>query len=213
MKEARGRHNDGQIQYSQTFGILYVEVATLLGDRENFFAIESQNDTPNEQTHDSLMVRPVVAYTMGNFKLAAAMETDLTGKAIVNGMEVDMSDRIGYGLTGNYTKDALSVNLNAAYMDGINEENLSLGANMNLAGFGLGYYYTDNSYQQDNLADIGEGDVTMHSVYTSYEFKEVLGIEDFSVLPGAYYSAVADGKDLVNTDEDLGVRVRLKYYF
>ncbi len=210
MKEARGRHTDGQIQYSQQFGDLYVELATLLGNRENFF-----QGVSGAQTNDSLVVRPVIAYNTGNFTIAAALENDLTGEAFINGETVDLSDRIGYGITGNYNNgEGFDANLNLAAMDGYNEDNFSFGANVNLSGFGVGYYYTSNSYQDGNFAGFGEGDITMHSVYSSYEFKDVLGITGFDLYPGAYYSTISDNDTQATlSDDDYGVRIRLKYYF
>ncbi|GAM63199.1 putative glycoporin [Vibrio ishigakensis] len=38
MKEARGRGADGQIMYYQSFGNLYVELGTMLGDRSVYSA-------------------------------------------------------------------------------------------------------------------------------------------------------------------------------
>jgi hypothetical protein len=210
MKEARGRHTDGQIQYSQNFGNLYLEVATLLGDRSNFFDL----DGADSQTKDSLMVRPVLAYSVGDFTISGSIETDLTGEAMIGGELVDMSDRIGYGMTGNYTRGSNSLNLSAAFMDGYNEENLSLGANVNLSGLGIGYYYTENSYEDGNFADAQVGDLTMHTVYASYEFTDVLNLDGFNIYPGAYYSNITDGADLFDgAEDDYGFRVRLKYFF
>lgn len=221
MKEARGRGSDGQIMYRQTFGNLYVELGSMLGDRSNLFngGIDGNyHGKAIDTAKDSLLVRPVVAYQMGDFRLAASMETNLISNAVMaNG--VDISDRTGYGMTGNWSNDELSVNVNLAYMDAVDEDNLSTGLNILWQGLGLGYVYATNEYENKEFSGWAEGDVNVSTWYGSYQFSNVLEIEDFSVLLGTYFTSVSsklEGKMGVNKfdeEDDFGARVRLYYSF
>ncbi|CAH1537967.1 glycoporin [Vibrio owensii] len=221
MKEARGRGSDGQIMYNQTFGNLYVEVGAMLGDRSDLF--KDLGDNQGRRYHgkeitevkDSFLVRPVVAYQMGDFTVAASMETNLVSDAIVAG-DIDVSDRTGYGLTGNWTSGDWSVNTSVAYLDAVDENNMSVGANALWNNLGLGYIYSSNEYQSKDWA---EGDVNVSTWYASYAFRDVLEVQDFSILLGTYYTMV-DNKLTQQSDatafaeeDDFGARVRLYYEF
>lgn len=221
MKEARGRGSDGQIMYSQTFGNLYLEVGSMLGDRSNLFSEGldgSYHGQAIESSKDSFLIRPVIAYQMGDFNLAASVETNLVSNAVVaNG--VDISDRTGYGLTGNWTNGDVSINTNIAYMDAVDESNLSTGINALWGGLGVGYIYATNEYENKEFTNWAEGDVNVSTWYASYEFTDVLEVQDFSVLLGTYYASVSNKLDSqVNPDafaeeDDFGARVRLYYAF
>ncbi|GAM70471.1 glycoporin [Vibrio sp. JCM 19236] len=127
MKEARGRGSDGQIMYNQSFGNLYLELATMIGDRSSLFADSYQGvQVDRDNVKDSFLVRPVVAYQLGDFTLAASMESNLVSDAIVDVNGRDISDRTGYGATVNWANDDWSVNANFAYMDAVDEENMSM---------------------------------------------------------------------------------------
>ncbi|MFA0195665.1 carbohydrate porin [Vibrio artabrorum] len=220
-KEARGRGSDGQIMYSQTFGNLYVEVGAMLGDRSNLFdgGIEGKYHSEQIDTvKDSFLVRPVVAYQMGDFKVAASVETNLVSDAIVaNG--VDISDRTGYGLTGNWTSGDWSVNTNVAYMDAVDENNLTAGVNALWKNFGLGYIHAKNEYENKEFSSWAEGDVNVSTWYASYAFRDVLEVQDFSILLGTYYTMVDNKLDQQSDasafaeEDDFGARVRLFYEF
>ncbi|MFB9215199.1 carbohydrate porin [Vibrio sinaloensis] len=222
MKEARGRGSDGQIMYSQNFGNLYLELSSMIGDRSNLFSDGTDGGTYHGQTidssKDSFLIRPVVAYQMGDFKVAASMETNLVSDAVVaNG--VDISDRTGYGLTGNWTKDDLSINLNFAYLDAVDENNMSTGINALWNGLGVGYVYANNQYENKQFSGWADGDVNVSTWYASYEFSDVLDVENFSVLLGSYYTSVTNDldsqarSDIFNEEDDFGARVRLFYEF
>ncbi|NAZ44957.1 porin [Vibrio toranzoniae] len=221
MKEARGRGSDGQIMYSQNFGNLYVEVGAMLGDRSNLFdgGIEGNyHGKQIESSKDSFLVRPVVAYQMGDFKVAASVETNLVSDAIVaNG--IDISDRTGYGLTGNWTSGDWSVNANVAYLDAVDENNLTAGVNALWSNFGLGYIYSINEYENKEFLSWAEGDVNVQTWYASYAFRDVLEVQDFYILLGTYFTMVdnkleqqADASTFAEED-DFGARVRLYYEF
>ncbi|GAM75300.1 putative glycoporin [Vibrio ishigakensis] len=58
MKEAHGRGSDGQIMYNQSFGNLYLELATMIGDRSSLFADSYQGvQVDRDNVKDSFLVR------------------------------------------------------------------------------------------------------------------------------------------------------------
>ncbi len=236
MKEGRGRGSDGQIMYSQTFDNLYVELGTMIGDRSVLFGSSKATDpTGGEVTYhgkkvvnnkDSVLIRPVVGYQAGNFGIAASMEANLVKNAVivedgVNG-EVDISDRIGYGVTTNYTTNDWNLIANFAYMDAVDENNMTVGVNALYKGFGLGYIWANNEYENNKVnTNWADGNVEVSTLYASYEFANVLQVEDFSLYLGAYYTDVNNKLDsqadtsnyAFSEDADKGVRVRFKYFF
>lgn len=220
-KEARGRGADGQIMYSQTFGDLYIEVGAMLGDRSNLFddGLDGKyHGKEIESSKDSFLVRPVVAYQMGDFKVAASVETNLVSNAVVAD-GVDISDRTGYGLTGNWTSGDWTVNANVAYLDAVDENNLSAGVNALWNNFGLGYIHSINEYEDKEFSSWAEGDVNVSTWYASYAFRDVLEVQDFSILLGTYYTTVDNKLDqqsdasVFAEEDDFGARVRLFYEF
>lgn len=220
MKEARGRGSDGQLMYYQSFGDLYFELGAMLGDRSDLFSGDNGSKYYHgrriDEVKDSFLIRPVLAYQIGQFKLAASLETNLVSDAIVDEDGVDISDRMGYGLTANWANDTTSINLNAAYLDAVDETNLSVGLNAVWRGFGLGYIYSHDTYDSEGWA---EGTADVSTIYTSYTFEDVLRIEDFSILLGAFYTSVSNDLDEksidaeFNEDDDMGARVRFYYEF
>lgn len=218
LKEARGRGAEGQAMYSQQFGKLYVEVGTMFGDRTAMFTDNTYHGRELQYNEDSFLIRPVVAYQAGNFKISAAMETNLVSDAITTKTgNVDVSDRTGYGVTANYSIDDLSVNLNWAHMDAVDETNSTVGLNVLYKGFGVGYVQGENEYETEEIkGGLLEGDASIESWYASYHFANVLDVEDFSVYVGAYLSSI-DDDDLTKGEftehDDKGYRIRFKYFF
>ncbi|MFH0267369.1 carbohydrate porin [Vibrio rumoiensis] len=220
MKEGRGRGSDGQLMYYEDFGNLYFELGAMLGDRSGLFADSNGSKRYHGEniieTKDSVLIRPVIAYKVNNIKLALSMETNLVKNAIVDENGTDISDRLGYGFTTNWENDNLSINFNMAYMDAVEESNFSTGINAVWKKFGLGYVYSYNKYDDDNWAD---GSVNLSTIYTSYRFDNMLEIEDFSILLGAYYTTASNDLDTqsINADfeedSDYGFRVRFFYSF
>nr|WP_319556674.1 carbohydrate porin [uncultured Vibrio sp.] len=221
MKEARGRGSDGQIMYNHKLGNIYVEIGAMLGDRSNLFDGGVGGYYHGQQidsAKDTILLRPVLAYQMGDFRLAASFEKNLVSNSIMaNG--IDISDRTGFGLTGNWTSGDWVVNTNIAYLDAVDENNLSLGANVLWNDLGLGYVYTTNQYENKDFSAWATGDVNVSTVYASYAIRNVLEVTDFSILTGTYYSMVdnklsqqASTSSFSETD-DFGVRVRLFYAF
>ncbi|PCD89008.1 carbohydrate porin [Vibrio mediterranei] len=224
MKEGRGRGSDGQIMYSQSFDNLYVELGSMIGDRSVLFGSSDLTggrtyhgeNIDTTATKDSVTLRPVVGYQAGNFGIAAAIEANLVKNAVVTDSGVDISDRIGYGVTANYTTADWNLIANFAYMDAVDETNLTTGVNALYKGFGLGYIHANNDYENKKITGWAEGNVKVDTVYASYEFADVLQVEDFSIYLGAYYTTVdnkTDMEDLFAEDTDKGVRVRFKYFF
>jgi 5-hydroxyisourate hydrolase-like protein (transthyretin family) len=214
MKEGRGRGDTGQIMYSQTFNNLYVELATMIGDRSNFFSGNTYHGAViDTATKDSFIVRPVVAYQMGDFRLAASLETNLVSDT-VTAEGVDIGDRTGYGFTANYNTGNLDVNANVAYMDAVDETNSSAGVNATWYGFGVGYTYGLNDYENDKFGG-AEGEIKVHSTMVSYVFSDIY-VENFDIALGAYYTT-ADADDSftnINSDDnDAGARIRFFYDF
>lgn len=223
MKEGRGRGSSGQLMYSQSFGGLYLELASMIGPRDVLFAKDSIGDSyyhnaliRSDLTKDSVLLRPVVSYTVNNFSIAAAMEGNLVKDAVVvesgNGL-VDISNRLGFGFTTKYQANDWNLIANFAYMDAVDETNMTVGVNALFKGFGLGYIHANNDYEKDKIATTVNGNAKVDTVYASYEFADVLQVEDFSIYLGTYYSKQTSDIDTYDEDGDLGARVRFKYFF
>ena len=195
----------------------------MIGDRSDLFHEGTDGGTYHGQaitsSKDSFLVRPVVAYQMGDFSLAASMETNLVSDAVVTDQGVDISDRTGYGLTGNWSSGDWSLNANVAYLDAVDENNFSTGVNALWKGLGIGYVYAMNEYENQEIQGRAEGDVKVSTFYASYEFTDALEVENFSVLLGSYYTTVTNNLDATSSSEafkeedDFGARVRLFYEF
>lgn len=111
------------------------------------------------------------------------------------------------------------MNANVAYLDAVDENNFSTGVNALWKGLGIGYVYAMNEYENQEIQGWAEGDVKVSTLYASYEFTDVLEVENFSVLLGSYYTTVANNLDATSSSEafkeedDFGARVRLFYEF
>lgn len=220
-KEGRGRGaSAGQILISQRVGDLYAELGTLFGDRSNLFDSDTYHGFAiDEDTKNSAILRPVVAWTPGPWTLAAGAETNVVDDALVDERGEDIGDRTGYGARLSYAAGDLSVNLNLAYLDAHEERNATVGLNAVWHRFGLGYIHADNRIDEvnpdaDSDAVTPEGSYTADTVYASYQFADVLGIEDFHTYLGAFYSVIEheQSDDLSDADR-YGARLRLKYHF
>ncbi|MGL5110906.1 MAG: carbohydrate porin [Vibrio ordalii] len=182
--KARGRGDNGQIGFSKTADNLYFELST-----------KFENESATDQ--NAVFVRPVVAYQIvDSVRVAAGLEANLTAddKDAAN-------DFLGYGATVNYSANDLSINVNYAFrdFDKTKQEDTTIGANLLFKGFGLGHVYGD--------VDTGSNE-KVNTTYASYQFANVMDVEDFSVYLGTYYSKVDDTEN-----KDLGMRIRLKYFF
>lgn len=182
--KARGRGDNGQISFSKTADNLYFELST-----------KFENESAADQ--NAVFVRPVVAYQIvDSVRVAAGLEANLTAddKDAAN-------DFLGYGATVNYSANDLSINVNYAFrdFDKTKQEDTTIGANLLFKGFGLGHVYGETETTNT---------VKVNTTYASYQFANVMDVEDFSVYLGTYYSKVDDTEN-----KDLGMRIRLKYFF
>ncbi|GAL15926.1 putative glycoporin [Vibrio astriarenae] len=193
----------------------------MLGDRSNLFdgGLDGKyHGKEIESSKDSFLLRPVLAYQTGDFKVAASVETNLVSDAIVaDGL--DISDRTGYGLTGSWTSGDWLVNANVAYLDAVDENNFSAGVNALWNNVGLGYIHSINQYENEAFSSWAEGDVSVSTWYASYAFLDVLEVQDFSILLGTYYTMVNNKLNQQSDvsafaeEDDFGARVRLFYEF
>ncbi|MCK2725046.1 carbohydrate porin, partial [Escherichia coli] len=61
-----------------------------------------------------------------------------------------------------------------------------------------------------------EGTYTIHTIHASYQFANVMDMENFNIYLGTYYSILdsdGDKKHGDDTDDRYGARVRFKYFF
>lgn len=186
MKDARGRGDYGQVSYAKSIDSLYFELASLF----------KQNDGADK---NAVFVRPVVAFqATDNLRFAAALEANLTAD------KADAAnDYLGYGATVNYSVQDFSLDLSYAYRDFDvtgTKEDTSIGAVIQYKRFGLGHIYSQ--------ADTGSKE-KMNTTWASYEIANVMDVQDFSIYLGSYFSKVDNAAD----DQDVGVRVRFKYFF
>lgn len=225
-KEGRGRAGDsGQMMVSQRSGDIYAEISTLFGDRTDLFAGAGNGGTYHgyaidPDTKNSFIVRPVLAWTPGPWTLAAGLEANVVDDALVDENGEDISDRTGYGTRLSYAEGDWSVNVNLAYLDAHEEDNLTLGLNALWRNFGVGYIHARNEIDDVKPGTNGDFDLsvpgkyTVDTLYTSYRFPNVLDVENFDIYLGAYYSQI-DHKEIDNLDDAdrYGGRLRFKYYF
>lgn len=185
---ARGRGDYGQVSYSQSFDKLYFELGSLYKENDN-----------DKADKNAIFVRPVIAFqATDSLRIAAGLEANLTSDK-----KDQANNFIGYGATVNYSVQDFSLDVSYAYRDfdvSGTQKDTSLGAVIQYKHFGLGHIYSQ--------ADTGSKE-KMNTTYASYEIANVLDVQDFSIFLGSYFSKV-DNQD---NDQDMGVRVRLKYFF
>lgn len=220
-REGRGRGDSGQIALSHRFSnSIYTEVATLLGDRSGLFDGNTYHGySIDDDTKSAAIVRPVIAWQPGDWSFALGMETNLVDDSVVDERGEDIGDRTGYGATASYHGDELILNVSLAHLDAHAETNSSIGVNTIWNNIGLGYIYARNDVDEINpAADMSmvapEGRNESSTIYTSYRFANVLGLNGFDTFVGAYYSYIdhEEGMDDGGADR-YGARVRLKYFF
>ncbi|GKW48251.1 carbohydrate porin [Halomonas sp. NCCP-2165] len=222
-KEGRGRAGDsGQVLLGQRSGDFYAELATLFGDRTDLFENGNNGGTYHgfalEESKNSFIVRPVLAWTPGPWTLAIGAETNLVDDALVDERGEDISDRTGYGTRLSYAAGDWSVNANLAYLDAHEEDNLSLGLNALWGNAGLGYIHARNEIDEVKPGAMGSltepGEYTVDTLYASYRFPNAIGIENFDLYLGAFYSRVDhEAIDDLDDADRYGGRLRFKYHF
>lgn len=235
MKEGRGRSNaGGNFLVSKQLDNLYFELNTLLEDGTSLYNDGNYHGRDVEQQKNVAYLRPVIAWSpTEEFTVSAAMEANVVNNAYgytdSKGNFVDQSDRTGYGMsmTWNGLKtdpdNGIVVNLNTAYLDANNEKDFTAGINALWKRFELGYIYAHNKIDEfsgvvcDNDCWIDdEGTYTIHTIHASYQFANVMDMENFNIYLGTYYSILdsdGDKKHGDDTDDRYGARVRFKYFF
>ncbi len=85
------------------------------------------------------------------------------------------------------------VNLNTAYLDANNEKDFTAGINALWKRFELGYIYAHNKIDEfsgvvcDNDCWIDdEGTYSIHTIHASYQFANVMDMENFNIYLGTY---------------------------
>ncbi|CBG90556.1 carbohydrate porin [Citrobacter rodentium] len=234
MKEGRGRSDaGGNFLVSKQIDNWYFELNSLLEDGTSLFNENSYHGRDMEQQKNVIYMRPVIAWSKDEFSVAAAMESNVINNAYgytnAQGDLVDQSDRTGYGLTMTWDglktdpDNGVVLNVNTAYLDASSEKDFSAAVNALWKRFELGYIYAHNKIDDysgmvcDNDCWINdEGTYDIHTVHASYQFANVMDMENFNIYLGAYYSALdSDGDDVHGDDSEdrYGARVRFKYYF
>ncbi|EEW8593757.1 porin [Escherichia coli] len=187
-----------------------------------------------EQQKNVAYLRPVIAWSpTEEFTVSAAMEANVVNNAYgytdSKGNFVDQSDRTGYGMSMTWNglktdpENGIVVNLNTAYLDANNEKDFTAGINALWKRFELGYIYAYNKIDEfsgvvcDNDCWIDdEGTYNIHTIHASYQFANVMDMENFNIYLGTYYSILdSDGDKIHGDDSDdrYGARVRFKYFF
>lgn len=236
MKEGRGRTNSGgSMMFNTQYNNWYFETNLLVEDGTHIFADKEYHGRQLENKKNVVYLRPVIAWNKDNFKIAAALESNIINNAYgyedkTTGKFNNQSKRNGYGLTlgwDNLSQDhnhGVALNWSTAYLAASDETDFTTGANILWRRLQVGYIYahnniksyalkTDNNNQHDVI--FGPGKYDIHTLYSSYELPNILNMDNFKIYLGAYYSII-DGKDIEvkNSDKDrYGARARFKYFF
>ena len=234
MKEGRGRSSSGgALQLSKTSGPLYLELNALAKDGTTLFRDNAYHGNTLENKKNVVYLRPVAALTVDKFTAAVAMESNVVSNAYgdydASGRFHDRSKRNGYGATFSWNgqrndpENGTVVNLSTAYLDASQEQDFSAGINALWRDIELGYIYANNDIKAFNYGDSdsssGEqpimGKYNLHTIHSSYRFRNVMDMENFNVYLGAYWSRInLDNKSDQQHDKDrYGARVRFKYFF
>jgi hypothetical protein len=129
-------------------------------------------------------VRPTIVYTTGAATIRLGMEN----------MKAQGADAAqGYGVSFGYALNSSS-NINVSYADSSDLDASSVGVNLTMGGFGIGYV-------QDKTVDDKQD--TVYAAYTM----PLLGVKGATITP-AFSHSKADG-----VDDLTAVRVRLNYAF
>lgn len=181
---ARGRSDNGQINFSKTAGSAYFEVSA------NFMPAGAAED-------NAVFLRPVVAFSLtDSLKLSAGGEFNMTADEDDAG-----NDFTGYGATLNYAAGDISVNVNyaAREFDTNDQDDTSYGINAQYKNAFIGYVHGENDTGTTEEVD---------TVYASYKFANVMDVEDLALYLGASSSETKEADN-----KDTSVRLRVKYLF
>lgn len=200
MKEGRGRSNSGgSMMFNTKYDNWYFETNLLIEDGTSIFTDGEYHGRKQINKKNVIYVRPVIAWNKDNFKVAAAIESNVIKNAYGyedknTGEFKNQSKRNGYGLTlgWNSLKDdptnGIDVNWSTAYLDASNETDFTTGANILWRRLQLGYIYAHNDIKSyalnydsdiDNEVIFGPGKYDIHTLYTSYELPNILDMDNF----------------------------------
>ncbi|EFH2659011.1 carbohydrate porin [Escherichia coli] len=235
MKEGRGRSSaGGNLLVSKHLGNWYFELNTLLEDGTSLYNDGYYHGRDMVQQKNVVYLRPVISLSpVEEFTVSAAMEANVVNNAYgytdSKGNFVDQSDRTGYGMTMTWNglktdpDNGIVVNLNTAYLDASSEKDFTAGINVLWKRFELGYIYAHNKIDEfsgvicDNDCWVDEeGTYTIHTIHASYQFTNVMDMENFNIYLGAYYSLLNCDNRYSNdnkSDARYGARFRFKYFF
>ncbi|MEX6424926.1 carbohydrate porin [Providencia manganoxydans] len=196
MKEGRGRSNSGgSMMFNTKYDNWYFETNLLIEDGTSIFTDGEYHGRKQINKKNVIYVRPVIAWNKDNFKVAAAIESNVIQNAYGyedknTGEFKNQSKRNGYGLTlgwnslKNDPTNGIDVNWSTAYLDASNETDFTTGANILWRRLQLGYIYAHNDIKSyalnydsdiDNEVIFGPGKYDIHTLYTSYELPNILG--------------------------------------
>lgn len=142
MKEGRGRSNSGgSMMFNTKYDNWYFETNLLIEDGTSIFTDGEYHGRKQINKKNVIYVRPVIAWNKDNFKVAAAIESNVIKNAYGyedknTGEFKNQSKRNGYGLTlgWNSLKDdptnGIDVNWSTAYLDASNETDFTTGTNI-----------------------------------------------------------------------------------
>lgn len=234
--EARGR-SDSAMMINKIVGPMYYELSAMYGtyssgdstgsntlptttfgdDNEYLYA---GSGVVAHKIHDPIVLRPVVAYTGDVVSAALGGEFNAVTDAYQDGNGNDLSKRNGVG--GNVTfkvNSDLTIVTRAAYLDAVANNQYSLGAGAQYQNFWLGYLYGNEKVKADadlGLANTADMKADAHEVYASYKIPSVMGLDNFDMYLGAYWTqqlAKDDASSALAKPTDYGSRVRFKYFF
>ncbi|WP_434643668.1 carbohydrate porin [Klebsiella sp. I138] len=232
MKEGRGRSNSGgNLMLSKSIDNWYFELNSLVEDGSDLFAGASYHGNTLTRKKNTIYLRPVVAWRGDNFTTAVAAESNVVNNAYgyhnTSGQWQDQSERNGFGWSSTLKIDHdITANINFAFMDAVNEKDLTVGANILWDKFAIGYIWAKNKLSDFNPALQAnnddfidqDGKYQIHTIHSSYRFANVLDMNNFDIYLGAYWSQIKRNSDNLysdgeNSDDRYGMRIRFKYNF
>ena len=225
-KDGRGRNNNGgQMMFTKESGQWHFELSTQFGQTGATTVSDSAseivaaanklagtNDLSVVKNKDPLLARPVVAWTGDTVTVAVGAEINLIPDAYevrdaATGEKESISDWTGYGATTTIkATDDLSFTLRGAYRDADEWTDYSVGPGVQYQNFYAAYLFGKTDFDDTDV------DVKTNVAYASYKIPAVMGIDNFDMYLGASWgNQKVAGEELTN--EELGGRVRFKYFF
>lgn len=221
-KDGRGRNSSsyadgtpagGHILLSKEVGQWHYELGTQFGaDGDTSQSLYTADGVTVVKNKDPLLARPVVAWTGDTVTVAVGAEINLIPDAYevrdaATGEKESISDWTGYGATTTVkVSDGLSVSLRGAYRSGDEFDQYSVGPGVQYQNFYAAYLFGKTSF------DDADADIKTNVAYASYKIPSVMGLDNFDMYLGASWgNQKVAGEELTN--EELGGRVRFKYFF